>query len=148
MSTVSLKWAGLEELRAQLRALPAELAAEASRIVLDSAEAARSEIDAGYPEVSGNLKRGLIVKRAAAGPYGAGAVLTNRAKHAWLYDNGTQARHYVTQAGKTHPTGRMWGKSAPTHLFVKTVIRKRRLMYERLKGLLQRHGLTVSGDAG
>jgi hypothetical protein len=66
--------------------------------------------------------------------FGAGAISRNRAKHAWLYDNGSQARHYTTKSGATHDTGAMWGKTPPTHVFVRTVIRKRRQMYERPEG--------------
>ncbi len=73
--------------------------------------------------------------------------MKSRSKLAWLYDNGSQARHYITKAGKRHDTGAMWGKTPAPHLFVQTMLRARRRMYEQLKDLLTRHGLSVSGDA-
>lgn len=147
MSGNQIVWNGLEELRAQLRNLPADCAEEASGIVDEAAREAQATIEAGYPVVSGRLRAGLRVTHVHEGKYAAGAVLKNTAKHAWLYDNGSEARHYVSGGGARHATGKMWGRRPPTHLFVRTVIRARRRMYEKLKGLLTRKGFTVSGDA-
>jgi hypothetical protein len=113
-----------------------------------AANGAAAEIGAKYSVRTGHLRDGLQVRPSEVSHFGAGAILVNRAKHAWLYDNGSQARHYTTKSGARHDTGAMWGKTPPTHVFVRTiVIRKRRQMYEQLKDLLTRNGLQVSGDA-
>lgn len=143
--SATVRWSGLEELKAQLRSLPADLAGEASGIVGAAATEARTEIAlvyAAHVGPTGNLARGLQPVATVAGPVSASARLKNTAKHAWLFDNGSQARHWLS--GKS--TGRMWGRTPPTHVFVATIIRRRRQMYERLKALLVEHGLTVSGD--
>lgn len=144
-----MRFDGLDELRAQLRKLPSDLAEEASSIVLDAGNETVDVVGAVYGahDKTGNLSRGLTVRASAAGPYGTGALVKSAAKHAWLFDNGSQARHYVTKGGKTHPTGAMWGRRAPTHIFARTAARKRREMYVKLKALLVSHGMTVTGDA-
>lgn len=144
-------WDGLEELKAALRTLPDDLVGEASHILEATANGAEADIKAGYGRVSGNLAAHLEQRTIASGRYGVAIQLVNTAKHAWWYDNGTQARHYRSKRGREHQTGRMWGRSGgepPTHLFVGTVARARRRMYERdFTDLLTRHGLLVSGEA-
>jgi len=148
LSSNRIVWEGLDELKAALRTLPAELAAEAAGIVTGAAERAKQDIASSYPERTGNLRKSLTLSRGSkVGRFGTSRILKNNSKIAWIYDNGSQARHYITKAGKKHETGKMWGQRPPTHLFVGTVIRQRRAMYERLKELLTRHGLQVSGDA-
>lgn len=142
-ATNRLTFPGLDALKAQLRALPADLTGEASHIVEGSANAAAAEIKAGYHVATGNLRDHLVVTHQDIGRFAAGAVVKNTAPHAWLYDNGSQARHWAS--GKS--TGTMWGHTPPTHLFVGTIIRWRRRMYGELKDLLVRKGLAVSGDA-
>lgn len=139
----SLRFDGLDELRAALRALPSDLAVEASHLVEGAANAAAAEIKAGYKVWSGNLRDHLYVTHQDKGRYGAGAIVTNTAKHAWVYDNGSAARHYTTRRGRRHATGAM----PPTHLFTGAMIRHRRQMYDGLKAMLERNGLAVSGDA-
>jgi hypothetical protein len=139
MSNNRLVWDGLAELRAQLRSLPRELAGEASDIVTGAADGAKSDIVAAYPERTGNLRDHVIVSKAPAGIYGAGAVVKSTAKHAWMFENGTQARHTALGANR--------GSMPPGHVFIPAVIRRRRAMYADLKALLVRHGLRVSGDA-
>lgn len=131
-------WEGLDELRAALRALPDELAAEASGIVLAAAEAARQEIVDAYPHRTGALWSGMAVTTTAAGRYGAGAVVINRAKHAYIFEVGTQARHTSLGANR--------GSMPAGNVFIPRVIKHRRAMYEQLKALLERAGLEVSGE--
>ncbi|MEP7304213.1 MAG: hypothetical protein ABJA98_01720 [Acidobacteriota bacterium] len=149
--SASVLWEGLEELKAQLRTLPADLTEEASHIVQGAANSAEATIKAGYSVVSGDLRDHLFQSQTLKGRYGVGIVMKNTAKHAWLYDNGSQARHYITASGKDHKTGAsghaLVNPHPPTHLFVKTMAYERRRMYDQLKDLLMRHGLTVSGDA-
>jgi hypothetical protein len=63
---------------------------------------------------------------------------------AWLFDNGSQVRHYITKAGKRHLTGRM----PAMHIFDRTAARARRRLNERLIAMLVRHGAKVTGNAG
>lgn len=143
-------WSGLEELKLSLRNLPDELVGEATHIVEAAANGAEADIKAGYNRVSGELAAELMQRTVESGRYGIGIQILNTAPHAWWYDNGTQARHYRTKRGRVHQTGRMWGRTGgepPTHLFVGTIARARRRMYEQFKDLLTRHGLAVSGEA-
>ncbi len=141
-------WNGLKELREQLLTLPADLTGEAEGIVTGAVEGAKTEIGAIYQAHtrSGHLAAGLTLSSEPNGTYEVRQVLRSRAAHAWLFDNGSQARHYTTKKGQPHNTGAMWSRTPPTHAFVGTVMRHRRLMYVRLKLLLERHGLKVSGD--
>lgn len=139
MSHNRLVFHGLEELKADLRNLPAELASEASQIVVESANGAATEIVATYPERTRNLKRGVKVQMLTGTRFFVGAVVKNTAKHAWIFENGTQARHTALGANRgAMPAGRV---------FVPTVLRWRRRMYEQLTALLERHGLRVTGRA-
>jgi hypothetical protein len=136
---------GLEELREALRTLPAELAGEGGADVTAAAQAAEAEIREEYDahRHSGNLARGLSVQ-VTANPFGALARVKNTAFHAWIFENGTQARHW--KGGKS--TGAMWGATAqpPKHVFVRTVMKRRKQMFEQLRALLERQGLEVTGE--
>lgn len=143
MSNNRIVFNGLAELRAALRNLPADLASDATDIVDQSAAGARDEM---LGEYVGSLRTGLTLTRVDQGKYSAGAILKNRSPLAWLWDNGSEARHYVTSRGNTHATGAMWGRRPPPHTFAKAMAKARRQMYQRLKDLLVRHGLRVSGE--
>lgn len=138
-----VKWEGLTELRAELRRLPAALAEEARLIVHSAAEAAGDRIRHDYPRKAGNLADHVTVEQVGSGPFGAGYIVKSTAKHAFIFEHGTQARHYLTVNGVKHLTGKM----PPAHVFVRNATRSRREMYELLKEMLIEHGLRVSGDA-
>jgi hypothetical protein len=143
--SVRFQFDGLEELKAELRNLPAALTAEASDIVERRANNAADDIRSIYRQhrVSGRLADGVIVTHFDRGRFSAGAIVKSTSPIAWLFDNGSQARHWAS--GKS--TGTMWGKTPPTHVFVHTMIRTRRAMWGDLADLLERHGLAVSGIA-
>lgn len=145
MSNNRFQWTGLNELREALRNLPADLTGDASLVVEIAAEGAADTVRVVYEahRRTGKLAEGVVVEPKATGPFAATKVVRSKAKHAWLFDNGSQARHWAS--GKS--TGVMWGKTPPTHVFVQTMIRARRKMYEDLKDLLVQNGLSVSGDA-
>lgn len=130
---------GLDELREALRNLPAELTGEASRIVQAAANGAAAQIKAAYPRRTGNLGDGVTVETISGGQFTAGAIVKNTSKHAFIFENGTQARHTAIGANR--------GSMPPGHAFVPAIIRKRRWMDEQHIDLLRRHGLTVEGDA-
>lgn len=146
-NTVQIQWDGMDELKTMLRSLPSDLTGAAIDLVNEAAEAAQTEIAAGYHQgPTGNLRAGLGIT-FKAGLFKTVAVLRNRAAHAWLWDNGSQLRHYAGPWKHGKATGAMWGKTGPPHTFVKGVIKHRRLMYERFKDLLRDHGLLVTGEA-
>jgi len=128
---------GLDELREALRNLPAELAGEASHIVEGAANGAAADIKAAYPVRTGNLRDHLTVTHVDQGKYSAGAIVKNTAKHAALFEFGTQARHTDIGANR--------GSMPPGRVFITRAIKARRQMYTALKDLLVRKGLLVSG---
>jgi Bacteriophage HK97-gp10, putative tail-component len=137
--SVTLKWDGLDEFKADLERLPEGLTTESDPIVATAAHEAASEIRAAYPTRTGNLKKNVFVSRLDKGKDFVGYIVKNSAPHAFIFENGTQARHTSIGANR--------GAMPPGHVFVPAVIRRRRQMYEQLKALLVRHGLVVSGDA-
>jgi len=136
-----LRWDGLEELKAALRELPDDLKGEASHLVEGRANAAAMDIRSGYAghRHSGNLQSKVTVTHFENGRYSTGAIVKNTAKHAWLFENGTQARH--TKAGWNR------GRMPPGHVFVPRIIRHRRMLYREIIEMMVRNGLAVTGDA-
>lgn len=140
--SVTLHWDGLEEFKANLDQLPDRLTAEADQMVDAAANGAVADIKKGYPRRTGNLQGHVFVSRLDKGKTTAARIVKNTAPLAFIFEHGTQARHYITINGKKHETGKM----PPGHVFVPAVIRRRRAMNVELKALLQKHGLVVSGD--
>lgn len=145
MASNKFVFTGLEELKAELRTLPAGLTSEASGDVEGAANGAAVAIRTIYGQhvVTGQLQRDVFVDRIASGPFGAAWVVKANGRIAWLFENGSQTRQYITVRGQKHLTGRM----PPAHVFIPTMIRARAAMYAQLADLLERHGLTVTGDA-
>jgi hypothetical protein len=145
---MSLTWTGLEELKAELRDLPAALTGEATHEVEGAANGAAATVKGVYGQhaLSGALRDSVDVTHEHSAFMARSKVKVNHPL-AWLFDNGSMGRHYVTDAGGKHRTGAMWGKTPPTHVFVVTAIQARRRMYQQLKALLVRFGATVTGDA-
>lgn len=141
MSNNRLVLDGLADLRAALRNLPTELAGEASHIVQGAANSAAVAIRSGYAAHvrTGRLQDAVTVDSMPTGAYGAGVIVKNTSKLAFIFENGTQARHTALGANR--------GSMPPGHVFIPAVIRQRRKMYDALKALLERKGLLVSGDA-
>jgi Bacteriophage HK97-gp10, putative tail-component len=133
-------WDGLDEFKAQLRNLPADLADDAGPIVLEAAEVAQAEAERTYPERTGNLKNGLRIDKITVGRFGAAVRLVNRSPHAHLFENGTQTRQTAIGANR--------GAMPAGHVQIPAAIRARRDMYDNLKDLIAAHplGLTVSGE--
>lgn len=138
MANNRIVWSGLEELKQQFRSMPAELTNEASGIVDRAGEYAKSSVIQGYPRRTGDLRNHVTLTHFENGKFGAGSILKNTAKHAWLFENGSQARHNDLGANR--------GAMPPGHVFVPAVIRWRKWMYGQLKDMLVRSGLTVTGD--
>ncbi len=138
MSGVSFTFDGLAELREELRRLPAELTGEAGHIIEAATNAATHEIKAGYPVRTGELRDHVEGSVVTSGFAVVGTV-RNTSPLAYIFENGTQARHTALGADR--------GVMPPGHVFIPAIARERRRMYEDLKDLLVRHGLEVSGDA-
>jgi hypothetical protein len=135
-----LKFEGLEELRASLRRLPVDLRDDAEVIVFDSAKEAVDDIKAGYAKHrrSGDLADKVeAVQLRGNGTAFAGAIVQNKSKLAFIFENGTQARHTNIGANR--------GSMPAAHVFVPAVIRRRKEMYERLREMMRSHNLTVTG---
>lgn len=130
---------GLDELRADLRAMPAELAVEAGPIVLEAAERAKASMH--YPRITGDLQDHVKVETVSGGRFGAAAKVTQGSRLGYIFEHGTVARHYFTRSGAKHLTGRM----PPGHVFVPAVIQARRQMYDELKAFVAEKGFQVSG---
>jgi hypothetical protein len=139
--SVSVKWDGLKELRALLLALPAELRGEASHVVEGAANRAAADIRAAYGAHvrSGRLRNKVFVTHYVRGRFSAGAIVKAAAKHASLFEHGSQARHTAIGADR--------GTMPAANVFIPRVMRARAVMYDQLKALLTRKGLLVSGDA-
>jgi hypothetical protein len=136
-------FSGLDELKAELRNLPKDLAGEASEIIVDAAEGAANTVRQVYEQhrVTGRLARSVLVTKPGVSTYGTSMVVKVTDPIAWLFDNGSQERHWI--GGKS--TGIMWGRTPPTHIFARTMAKRRAAMYGALKDLLVEHGLIVTG---
>jgi hypothetical protein len=137
---MSVQWEfkGLEELKAALRALPAELTGEASHLVDAAGNRAVLDLKRAYPVVTGNLWDGVEVTFTTSG-VSTRARVRSRAPHAHLYEYGTEARHTALGLNR--------GRMKPTHLFGRTMSNVRRELFDQLRALLERHGLRVTGRA-
>lgn len=146
MSDNRFVFEGLDALKDALRSLPADLAEDAASYVEAAAHGAEREVRQVYEahDHTGTLAKRLFVSTSSSA-YGAGALVRDTAPHAWIFENGSQARHWK-KGGKA--TGAMWGKTSqpPTHIFVRTMIKYRKQMYDRLRAVLERQGLEVTGD--
>jgi hypothetical protein len=138
VSSVTLEWEGLTQLEDDLRDLPADLRENAVTITRDAAEDAAATMAALYPKRTGALASSLLVSQSDPGPYATRAMVINTSPYALVFDLGSQARHTAIGANR--------GSMPAGNVFVPTVIRARRAMYDALKDLLQRTGLIVSGD--
>lgn len=138
MST-SVQWTGIEEFRAWLQSLPSDAAGEADHIVQGEANAAAVQIRSRYPSRTGNLLRNVFVNKRTSRTGIVSYVVRNPAKHAAIFEYGTQARHTKLGANR--------GSMPPGHVFIPIILQRRRTMYLLLKDMLVRFGFTkVFGD--
>ncbi len=135
---------GLDELREQLKALPRDLGQAAGDIIVEATNDVADTIFNEYPDKTGHL-RGGVKFSVDRNDYGAVGTVRSTAKIAWMFENGTVARHYISKNGVDHLTGAMPAK----HTVVRAAVPRRRKMYEELKAMVEAHplGLEVSGDA-
>ena len=132
----SVTWTGLQELMTALQNLPEHLTDEATTIVARAAEEVETTVTEAYV---GSLKRGVKRTEKAIGRYGVAYQVRSMSPLAWMYENGTVARHTRTGISR--------GAAPPKHIMIPAAERRRAQMYRELKSLLVREGLLVSGDA-
>jgi hypothetical protein len=134
---VRLRIDGMAEFKAALRALPTELRDAAQDVVQAHADAADGAIRAAYPRgATGHLQAGLSEARETSA-FGTRVRLKNTAKHAWIFENGTELRHTNLGANR--------GRMPAGKVFIPIVIRERRAMVEDLVAIVERAGLKVHG---
>jgi len=128
--SATLELRGLQEFKAALMELPTYLGARAAPMVVQHGREAQAAIVAAYPEVTGNLRRGVRLTVLASGPHGASVRVASTAPHAWLYEHG-RCR---------------WGQvsNPPAFVLIPTMERTRRALYAQLGALMRNAGLTVS----
>jgi hypothetical protein len=144
-SASTFRWDGLKEYRDQLAKLPEDCRGEAAKTIEGVVNGAYVTIARVYGEhqLTGTLRRRLVIAPLkVAGQMTTGLVLRSGSPLAWLFDNGSQARHYTEESGVPHSTGKMWGKTPPTHIFARTVGFGKRKITDQLKAMLLRHGAT------
>jgi len=141
--SVRVQWTGLGEFEQQLRNLPDRLTAEAGREALAAANSMAVQVRTIYGQhaITGGLRDSVTVEVQEQSRAGVAVRVRARSPIAWLFDNGSQARHWLN--GKS--TGKMWGKRPPAHVFVRTAVRQRRSMFDRLIGMVRREGFKVNG---
>jgi len=152
MAKASVRWTGLDELKAFLRTLPADLAQEGNAIVYSHARMAQQEVANAYPVVSGNLARNVRVTIDLQSRYGARALVKSAAKHAWLYEHGTEGK--IRYYSGTDKRGRVFKQAsrgampeAPREKqAIPKFIRWRTRMYAQLAAMVERHGFVISGS--
>lgn len=135
---MSVFGSGLEDLRAALRNLPAELAAEAEHVVEGAANGAAAAIKGAYPRRSGDLDDHVSVDLQRT-PFGVVGIVRNTSKLARIFEYGTQARHNALGANR--------GAMPPGRVFIPNISAARRRMVDDLIAIVQRAGLEVTGDA-
>jgi len=136
----TMEWRGLKELQAELRALPADCQTEAGHIVEGHVNAAYVTIKRVY---EAHRFTGTLSNRLTISTVKLGLVLRSGSALAWLFDHGSQARHYITENGVTHLTGRMPARP----IFGRTVGFAKRKIRADLKAMLLRRGAArVTGD--
>lgn len=139
---------GLDELKQALRMLPDEFAGEAGHIIEGEANAAALDIRSHYPVVTGNLRDGVMVEISDGGRYGARATVVNKAPHAYIYEFGTQARHYFTKKGTgVKKAVGVMPKAPPLRAFRPQMAKARYRMYSRIADMMIRAGLSVQRAA-
>jgi len=140
---------GLEQLLRDLQQLPGHLRDDAAPIIHGAAAGALAEVKAQYPTgPRGRLRQGLkIVQRTTEA--GAAGIVTSTAPHAWIFENGTQARYVTTlPSGRAKNFGSRRGAMAPGRVFIPIVARRRREMYVALADVVRRAGFQVTGRVG
>ncbi|RPH52602.1 MAG: HK97 gp10 family phage protein [Planctomycetota bacterium] len=135
--SASVTWIGMKELQAALARLAPDLTEMAAAVVVESAERAAATIRNAYPDGdTGNLRKGVRVALPRdAGPFTVKRVVRSSARHALLFETGTQTR----RTARGYNRGFMPG----ANIFVPVVVAARREMLEDLVAIVEEAGLDV-----
>jgi len=118
---------GIDELRVELKSLPATLQAESDPIVRARATKAQAQIVAGYPEVTGRLRAGVKVLPQSPGQRRAAVyTLVSDAPYARILEFGS-------------------ARIAPRALFLPITETERRAAVVDVVSLVESKGLDVRG---
>lgn len=149
----SIAWIGLDELRARLLELPAEMTELAEAIIAEAADGAAAEIREAYPVgpgnddyEGGNLRKGVRVRREkaqSASPYSVRLAVRSTAPHATLFEVGTVVRYNISRNKQLLNKPAHRGFMPGSNIFVPIVVRRRREMYEDLTAVIEQVGLDV-----
>jgi hypothetical protein len=135
----TMVWDGMAELMEEIRRLPETLTGEAQKLTEGVANSVTFEIRAAYPVRTGKLRNSTkLAPLKSKGQFVAGAMVTNTAKLATIFENGTQARHNALGANR--------GSMPPGHVFVPRIVRARGKLTQGLKDMVTRHGAIVTGE--
>jgi hypothetical protein len=131
--SASVTLEGMDHLQRALHHLPEELTEDARRIVTGLAHSAAQEIRASYAiGPTGRLKAGVGVVEPSS-VYQAIAIVRSRARHARIYEQGTEPRQ--------HKSGKKVGRMPAANVLIPIAIRSRLRMNERLIRLVESTGL-------
>jgi hypothetical protein len=136
MSNNRFEFDGLDEFKAWLRRLPVHLRDDGAVLVEQRGDEAFDAIHAQYTahKHSGNLANHLV-QEVEVSKFGASVVIKNTAKHAVIFENGTQIRKNKGGANR--------GAMPAGNIFIPVMQRKRRAMYDDLIELLKSADLEV-----
>jgi len=123
-------WIGLDELRASLQSLPADLVDAATPLVADTAEDAAAEIRAAYPARTGRLRASVRVVTIEGKTGAVSRAVRSEAPYARFYESG-----WVAHGSRRHIPGK--------HVVVPVLMRRRRQLVESLIGVVEQAGLDV-----
>jgi hypothetical protein len=154
MAKSTMVWDGLSDYLKELEQLPQDCHDEAAKLIEGEVNHAYLTISQVYGahRFSGRLQNRLSISTLAVGRYVYAMVLKSGSPIAWLFDNGSQARHYTgtDKSGRTYvdaDRGSMGSKTPPTHIFARTVGKAKRTLTTQFHNLLVRHGaVSVTGD--
>jgi hypothetical protein len=140
--SAKLTFTGEAEFFYALNRLPLELHEDARDIINSHAYAAAAKLTATYLAVAktGNLARGVGIEFDEPSEFYHKATVLSVAKHAFIYEDGTDDRSYTTKRGNIHRTG----ASPPHPHFVDIMVRQREAMYDAIADMMRTHGLTVT----
>ena len=90
-------WEGLREMVAELEGMGLKLTERSQQIIDDVARQVADDIRQIYPENTGNLRRGVRVRKGRMSALEATTVVVSTAPHAHLYEYGTAVRSFDGQ---------------------------------------------------
>lgn len=137
--SASVRLDGFDELVAELTKAPEHVRVNGMTIIREETEGHAQEVRNAYGQhrVTGALERGVSTEYPSTQVLVG--IVRSRAKHAHIFENGTQIRRTNSGANR----GRM-PKPSP-QVFVPIAIRRRERMKQRLADMLRGLGFEVSG---